>query len=53
MACDGEPDPSVYDEVLRSTDEERDPEQEHGAQRAGEERGPWRCILTPIGLPES
>jgi hypothetical protein len=37
VACDGEPDPSVSDEVLRSTNEERGPEREHGAERVGEE----------------
>jgi hypothetical protein len=36
-AGDGEPDPAVADEVLRGADEERGPEREHGAERAGEE----------------
>jgi hypothetical protein len=36
-ARDGEPDPAVADEVLRGADEERGPEREHGAERAGEE----------------
>jgi hypothetical protein len=36
-AGDGEPNPPVANEVLRGADEERGPEREHGAERAGEE----------------
>lgn len=42
---DGEPDPAVSDEVLRGADEERGPEREHGAERAGEEADAVAQIL--------